>query len=297
MEHSALDEMEQNDLVEIVARPAIPAPLQSKKKRHYERGRPEKTFENVSERLKRQKTKKLRAQHSPGELSYAAQMSQRSAGQIDASKAIKDITTISPKRALKYRTAYKQLDIAQTRKLQGTEALSMFIDAAFTREQYNKIRRKDSSRFPSYKKIQLAKKKCYRKKEVIIVTETSAEVKVQLLDRTVLRISKVQEDVLKSQGLDKLGKLCLITKWGFDGYNQLEYKQRFTTNPEATDANIFIALLVVGILSRHCLGTGIIELGMIVDVILATLTRNRGFYSRNFSDINRPGYSTLILSA
>ncbi|KAJ8936203.1 hypothetical protein NQ314_012452 [Rhamnusium bicolor] len=128
------------------------------------KGRPEKTFENISERSKRQKTKKLQAQHSLGELSYAAQMSLRSSGQIDASKVIKDVTTTSPKRALKYRTAYKQLDIPQTRKLQGTEALSIFIDAALIREQYNKIRRKDLSRFPSYKKIQLAKKECYPKK-------------------------------------------------------------------------------------------------------------------------------------
>ncbi|KAJ8926159.1 hypothetical protein NQ314_021502 [Rhamnusium bicolor] len=171
-------------------------------------------------------------------------MSLRFSGQIDASKVIKDITTTSPKRALKYRNVYKQLDIPQTRKLQETEALSIFIDAALTREQYNKIRRKDLSRFPSYKKFQLAKKECYPKKEAIIVIEMSAEVKVQeLLNHTILCISNVQEDVLKSQGLDKLGKLCLITKWGFDGSNQSEYKQKFTTNPEATDANIFIASL------------------------------------------------------
>lgn len=132
------------------------------------RGRPEKTFENVSERSKLLKTKKLRVQHSPGELSYAAQMSLRSSGKIDASKVIKDVTTTSPKRALKYITAYKQLHIPQTRKLQGTEALSMFIDVALTREQHNKIRRKDLSRFPSYKKIQLAKKECYPKKEAIL---------------------------------------------------------------------------------------------------------------------------------
>ncbi|KAJ8933619.1 hypothetical protein NQ314_013910 [Rhamnusium bicolor] len=81
------------------------------------RRRPEKTFENVSERSRRQKTKKLRPQHSPEELSYAAQMSLRSFGQMDASKVIRDITTTSPKRALKYRTAYQQLDIPQTRKL------------------------------------------------------------------------------------------------------------------------------------------------------------------------------------
>ena len=121
----------------------------------------------------------------------------------------------------------------------------MFIDANISREQYNKITKKDVTRFPNYKKIQLDKQECYPERNLIVANDTSAEIKLQpLLDHTVSRILKGQKDVLTNQDLGKEINFCLISKWGFDGSNQAEYKQRFSANSEVTDANIFISSLV-----------------------------------------------------
>ncbi|KAF2887084.1 hypothetical protein ILUMI_19089, partial [Ignelater luminosus] len=48
---------------------------------------------------KRMKTLQLRENYLADELFYAAQMSLRSDGRVEASKLVKDITTASPKRA------------------------------------------------------------------------------------------------------------------------------------------------------------------------------------------------------
>lgn len=65
-------------------------------------GRPTKSFADVCERSKRQKTEIIRASHDSDELVYAAQMSLRSSGLSDAASVLKDITTTSPARASKY---------------------------------------------------------------------------------------------------------------------------------------------------------------------------------------------------
>lgn len=64
-------------------------------------------FEVASERTKRRRTLEVREKFSTQELSYAAQMSLRSSGAVDASKILKDITSASPSRAHKYLQAYK----------------------------------------------------------------------------------------------------------------------------------------------------------------------------------------------
>ena len=142
------------------------------------------------ERSNRLKTENIRLQHSPEELPYASQMSLRSGGHLEAAKVVKDITITSPKRALKYKTAYKQVS---TQELPATEALLMFVDANLTRQQYNTIRKKDLSRFLCYKKIKLAK---LSRNKAIAVTETSAKIKLRaLLNHTASRIVQVQKDV------------------------------------------------------------------------------------------------------
>lgn len=52
----------------------------------------------------------------------------------------------------------------------------------------------------------------------------------------------------------------------------------------------------MGILSRHRLGTDIIELGMIADIMVQhTETRGSGTLAELYPKINCSGYSTLIL--
>lgn len=63
-------------------------------------GRPTKNFKKSSDQTKRRKTKNLREQVPCDQLTYAAQMSQRAAGNSDASKVMKDMT-LTPTRAKK----------------------------------------------------------------------------------------------------------------------------------------------------------------------------------------------------
>ncbi|GBP33309.1 hypothetical protein EVAR_30897_1 [Eumeta japonica] len=121
--------------------------------------------------------------HSPRELSYAAQMSLRYFGSVDAAK-VKDISMTSPTCATKYRIVFKSFP-TQMRKLSNSEFFSLFIDANLTREQYNKVKRKDLARFSPYKVIQQAEKSCYPEPTANTVDETSTKVKQKaLLDHT-----------------------------------------------------------------------------------------------------------------
>lgn len=67
-------------------------------------GRPSKVFQECSDRSKRRKTKHLREQVPAEQLTFAAHMSLRAAGESDASTVIKEITK-SPTRAKKIRNA------------------------------------------------------------------------------------------------------------------------------------------------------------------------------------------------
>lgn len=206
-------------------------------------GRPSKTFYECAERTKRQKTEKLRREHSSEELVFAGQMSLRSSGQLEASKVIKDITQTTPTRAIKYRNAYSR-SREEEPILSGEEALAMIIDAKLSRDQYLIIRSKDPKKFPSYKIIQEAKKQCYPHRESIVVTNTSAEVTLQsLLDHTAIRLIEVQKEVMQVLS-ENLKHIFLISKWGFDGSSgHSEYKQRMG-DEEQSDASMFLTSMV-----------------------------------------------------
>ncbi|KAK4876046.1 hypothetical protein RN001_012468 [Aquatica leii] len=72
------------------------------------RGRPSITFDLCSERTKRLKSKELCGSTSASLLSYATCMSLKAEGQVQVSKVLKDITTLCPAQANKYREAYKK---------------------------------------------------------------------------------------------------------------------------------------------------------------------------------------------
>ncbi|KYM93385.1 hypothetical protein ALC62_16014 [Cyphomyrmex costatus] len=72
----------------------------------------------------------------------------------------------------------------------------------------------DANSYPSYYKVQQAKRDCYPLIQAIKITDTSAEINLQaLLDLTVHRMSKVF-NIKKHSETDKF---ILISKWGFDG--------------------------------------------------------------------------------
>ncbi|XP_050308380.1 uncharacterized protein LOC126744859 [Anthonomus grandis grandis] len=201
-------------------------------------GRPPKEFGDLSERSKRRKTQDLRAQASSVELTYTAQMSQRSDGNIDVSKIIKDIT-LTPTRASKIRKVISSLQKCIVKKHSPSQALSIFVEADLTRKQYEIIQICNKNIYPCYSLIQTAKKDCYSKEEAICVTEVCAEIKLQeLLDHTCERLCKYLEEVLDSFSETET-ELELLCKWGCDGSHQSQFKQKFETGVPASDSHIF----------------------------------------------------------
>lgn len=60
---------------------------------------------------------------------------------MDASSILKDVTTTTPTRAKKYRTAFKTKGIQTRKKLSMHEALQLFVDVDLSRNQYILIRK------------------------------------------------------------------------------------------------------------------------------------------------------------
>lgn len=212
-------------------------------------GRPVSQFASSSERTKRRRTESLRSQASVEELSYATQMSLRSAGKTDAARVIKDVTMGSPSKAEKYR---RSIELIQENILSADSALSLLIELKLSRSQYQSLRtisRENKCKlYPSYKIVLEAKRKCYPLKSNISVTECSVEVKLQaLLDHTANRILLTQMDVIKSLASENVRNLNLICKWGCDGTSgQNMYKQKFSDDDGSkSDANVFFTSLVL----------------------------------------------------
>ncbi|CAH0552515.1 unnamed protein product [Brassicogethes aeneus] len=214
------------------------------KKNENRRGRPEVDFESSSERTKRLKTKELRNCTPVSVLTYATQMSLRSEGHVEASKVLQEITSTSPERASRYRDAYKKSLELQPQCMSGEDALAVLIGGKLSRHQYEIVRASAPDRFPSYNVVLAAKKLCYPKN--VSITETLAIVPLQdLLNHTVQRLIQTIKNVFETHVQDaELDKLCMYTKWGFDGSSgHSSYKQAFH-GPEASDSAVFITCMV-----------------------------------------------------
>lgn len=199
-------------------------------------GRPSKSFEASSERTKRRKTEELRKTTNLEVLTYATQSKLADSGKRDASLVLKEIIS-TPKRATKYKKAFSRVHLESvTSQLSLTQAISMFVEAGLSRKQYEIIRSTQKKLFPCYSLLQKAKVECYPDKEAYLVNETCAEVKLQnLLDHTATRLIMHLEEVLK---LGRNDAFVLICKWGCDGAQQVQYKQRFGSDADS-DANLF----------------------------------------------------------
>lgn len=115
----------------------------------------------------------------------------------------------------------------------------MFVEANLTRKQYEVIRSSVKKIYPSYSLIQKEKLKCYPDKESYRVNETCAEIRLQnLLDLTVKRFCFFLEEVLLTLGAEERESLTLVYKWGCDGSQQAQFKQKFESC-ENSDSNIF----------------------------------------------------------
>lgn len=210
------------------------------------RGRPSTDFSDSSERSKRRKTEGLRSQFSSEELSYGAQMEFRRESKVHAATVIKDIVFSTPKRASKYKEAYKKAG-SVVRPFTHDEALSLTVEAKLTKFQYNVIRNAakahGSQLYPNYEAVTATKKLCYP--ENINIGESIAEVPLQcLLNHTVNRLLQCQEEVVNSLRPEQLSDVHLISKWGCDGTSGLSAFKQKSEDPSVSDESMFVISFV-----------------------------------------------------
>lgn len=178
-------------------------------------------------------------------MTFAARMSHRAAGNNYVSDMIKKIT-LTPTRASKYRkvntTTYQHEIIEHT----PSEALSIFVEANLSKRQWEIIYAANNKIYLCYSVLKNAKNDCYPKEESMTITETYAEVNLQdLLNHTSMRFCKYLDEVKKIKNLteEKKHNLVLLSKWGCDGSQQSQFKQKFQSD-EQSHANIFQSSLV-----------------------------------------------------
>lgn len=201
-------------------------------------GRPNKDFQELTDRSKRRKTKELRDEVPVEVLTFAASVSQHISGNAAASKLIKDATS-TPTRAKRYRKVINATQEPKTKMYTPEEALHIFVEGGFTRKQWELLHDATKGIFPCYTLIREAKKLCYPKPEAVRVTETCVEVVLQdLLDHTAERLCLYLEEVLQNCTTEELENLELISKWGCDGSHQIAYQQKFLDSSH-DDSNIF----------------------------------------------------------
>lgn len=172
-------------------------------------------------------------------LTFATHVKLHSVGKRDASKVLKEIIK-SPKRATKYKKAYSGVKQCQSKSLTPSDAVAMIVEADLTRRQYEIIRNSNKRLYPCYNLIKKAKTECYPNKDAYRVTETCAETKLEnLLEHTARRlILYLGNDILDTLTDLERKNLVMICKWGCDGSQQIQYKQKFE-NDASSDSNLF----------------------------------------------------------
>ena len=121
------------------------------------------------------------------------------------------------------------------------QALSMFIEAGLSRRQYEIIRNGNKKFYPCYTVLQKEKTNCYPNSDAYSVTANSAEINLQdLLKHTTSRLLLHLREVVEmlTDCAEDMSTLTLVYKWGCDGSQQAQFKQRFE-NVSDSDANIF----------------------------------------------------------
>ncbi|XP_036340179.1 uncharacterized protein LOC118749491 [Rhagoletis pomonella] len=109
--------------------------------------------------------------------------------------------------------------------------------------QYVVVRDTNPGFYPCYSILKKLKKECYP--EVHSITETCAEVRVQsLMDHTIKRLlMHLGEEFLEQLTESEKRSFLLISKWGCDGSQQIQYKMKFENGTDS-DANIFQSSVV-----------------------------------------------------
>ena len=178
------------------------------------------------------------------ELTFAAKSSVYAGGSRLAAEIIGDALS-SPSKPKKIK---KALNMEPPIPYTADEALAWMLDSKVNRDSYQLTRTQAKKRkadiYPSYKKIQEAKRRCYP--DDIKVDDFKAVVPLQnLLNHTAQRILQVQEDVISAQPVGPKS-LILVCKWGFDSATgQHLYHQKSNQSTETVDENSLFVTNVV----------------------------------------------------
>lgn len=210
------------------------------------KGRPPAEFDQMSDRSKRRRTEDIRANYTYQELSYAAQMSLRASGNLDASKIVKEVSLSSPSKGKDY---MKRAVSSLSEKLDGNEALALIYDTGMSKGGYQQMRNRFKAKgmeiIPPYSAVRAARNSCYPHDDFLSFSESKAEVQLQgLLDHTVDRILLLKQDNIAEMTDVELEHMKFLCKWGFDGTSgQSIYKMKFN-DPNISDSSLLFTSLV-----------------------------------------------------
>lgn len=212
-------------------------------------GRREKPWTEKAIRTKRTASSKLVQTCHIEQLLSAAASSARAIRNFSLAFVLSTLIS-EPSIAVSVESFLKKQTQKAVTGLSENEALAYLISSGSTQRTYQNTRnialQCNANVFPSYKKVLLAKKKCYPSK--ITVDEAKAEIPLQeLLDHTsrrLLEIDSVRESVVNHlQHFDPV--LVLNGKWGFDGASgQSRYKQKFESPENHSDQHLFSTTFV-----------------------------------------------------
>lgn len=210
-----------------------------------ERGRPSKSYEDLSEKSKKRKNMELIQEYGLDNIHNAYVQGLRSEGEFEEAFVVTMMRNCdrNEKKVIKEKLLH---ETSNTTNFTADEALSLFADLDLSKSQYGLLRtrlmKKNLDILPSYNILTNAKKLCYPPPSSIEITDTCAKVNLQdLLDHTTARILKIENIYNPTKR-----NLQLLTKWGCDGSSgQSEYKQILPNESNlVSDANLFIASLV-----------------------------------------------------
>lgn len=208
-------------------------------------GRPQKNFQECTERAKRQKVSSLINSHCLSELAFSTATQLNKCGKRSAANLVKEIVK-NPDDTKAFQVKQNYID-SKPIPYSNEEALAFLIDNDLTKTQYVNIRLGAKNRncdiYPSYEKIMEAKQACYPLN--MHISEYRCEIPLQnLLDHTASRISAISSIEKLQENMDNFE---IIYKWGCDGSSgHSEYKQKFGPSaPSSTsDSDLFLFSLV-----------------------------------------------------
>lgn len=206
------------------------------------RGRPKKTFDQLSEIGKRKNAKKMRDDSSSQEIGYALEKCLKASGFLSASKVVKSLIA-NPQIGDDYLKSYENQKLCKV--YTPDEAVALTMDVKFSKRQYDiayfGAKERNCRLYPPYYKVLTARKRCYPPSEFIHISELGFKIDLQaVLDLTASRLVETFPPQFDAQ----VQKLCLVSKWGFDGASsQSQYKQKFE-DPNSDDSCIFITTFV-----------------------------------------------------